>query len=100
MTWLLPTQIPTGGVIRSVVKLDQRDVRAYNRAYYHARRKAKIDRKPRTPEQRARERELFKARYNANPEKYRAIARENYWRHRDEYAAKARAYQAKKRGAA
>lgn len=92
MTWLLPTAdaIPTGGTVRSIVtEGEKRDLRAYNRAYYHAKRKGKRV-VVLTPEQRARRSAQQKARYHANPEHHRAIARANYWRHRDEYLAKAR----------
>lgn len=94
MTWLLPTAaaVPLGGEIRNVGRFDRR---AYDRAYYHAKRKGR--KQTYTPEQIARINERAKARYHANPERARANARANYWRHRDEYAAASRKRQAAKR---
>lgn len=88
MTWLLPSIaiIPTGGKVRSVGRFNRT---AYDRAYYHAKRKGK--RKQRyTPEQQARRKATTAARYYANLERERAKARARYWKHRDRYAAAAR----------
>lgn len=86
MSWIAPTvaDIPAGGQFRSEGEFNRR---AYDRAYYHAKRKGK-ERKPLTAEQKERRRIQARERYAANPEHMRALARANYWRHRDEYALK------------
>ena len=88
MTWLLPTvaDIPSAGEVRSVGRFDRR---AYDRAYYHAKRKARR-KQVYTPEQKARRRAQRAAAYVANIEHERALARARYWRNRDKYAAAAR----------
>lgn len=102
MTWLTPgIEILEGlaaAQIRTVGTGTTRSRRAYDRAYYHAKRKG-TPKPPLTAEQRARRAETQAARYRANPEKFKANARANYWRHRDEYAAAARERMQRRRSA-
>lgn len=87
MSWLTPiVKIPTGGKIRSVGRFD---ALAYQRAYYHAKRKLNGPQK-RTPEQKARRAERHREFYQQNIERMRALARARYWKHRERYAAAAR----------
>lgn len=96
MTWIIPTVPLPKGIVRSVIQeCGDFDRRAYARAYYHAVRKHKLVRKPLTAEQKARRTAKAKERYESNPQHFRALARANYWRHRDEYAAKSKARKSK-----
>lgn len=97
MSWLLPTtaSIPSGGSCRSVGKFNRR---AYDRAYYHAKRKGR--KQERTPEQKAARSAAQASRYRKRLEHMRALARANYWRHRDQYAAASRERQRRIRASA
>lgn len=86
MIWILPRhELPAGGAIRCVGKFNRT---AYDRAYYHAKRKGR--KQTYTPEQKARRAEQQMQRYYAKLERSRAAARARYWKHRDRYAAAAR----------
>lgn len=92
MTWLLPTKaaIPEAGTVRMVLEAG-RSVearRAYDRAYYHAKRKGKRKPPVLTPEQKERRRIQARERYRANPDHMRALARESYWRRKARTHAK------------
>lgn len=88
MKWLLPTiaDVPAGGQVRNVGRYDRR---AYDRAYYHAKRKGRRATKPYTPAQLERRRKQRMAGYYRNAERERANARARYWKNRDRYAAAA-----------
>ena len=96
LNWIFPTLdvLPFGGSIRSVGEFN---VRAYNRAYYHAKRKPR--RQTYSAEQLARRREQRAAAYKANIERERANARARYLRNRERYAAASRERQRKYRAA-
>lgn len=95
MSWILPNAaiIPAGGEIRSGGEFDRR---AYDRAYYHAKRKGK-PRPPLTEAQKARRRQTAREYYHRNIERVRANARANYWRHHETYAASSRERSRKRR---
>lgn len=97
MTWLLPTitEVPAGGEIRSVGRFNRR---AYDRAYYHAKRKGRV-KQAYTPEQLERRRAQRQQAYERRKEHERALARARYWRNRERYAAAARDRQRQKRAA-
>ena len=96
VSWILPTLaiLPAGGKVRSV---GRRDTRAYNRAYYHAKRKPR--RQAYSAEQLARRREQRAALYRRNEERERANARARYLRNSERYAAASRERQRKYRAA-
>ena len=96
LNWILPTLavLPTGGKVRSV---GRRDIRAYNRAYYHAKRKPR--RQTYSAEQLSRRREQRAAAYYRNIERERANARARYLRNSERYAAASRERQRKYRAA-
>lgn len=75
MSWLLPKAIPTGGTIRSVGEYNRT---AYDRAYYHAKRKPR--KQTYTADQKKRRADQYMARYWADPEHFRALGRAAYWR--------------------
>lgn len=96
MTWIMPTvTLPTGGTVRSVGSFNRK---AYDRAYYHAKRKPR--KQVYTPAQAERRNVQRLATYYRNLEQARADARVRYWKNRDKYAAtaklRARARRAKK----
>ncbi len=109
MTWILPSgPLPEGGRIRSVLNLasaeekaeaEREALRAYNRAYYHAKRKGK-PRKAQTPAQKARRAERERLRYARRREHYQALARSYYWKRRNKNAEAARLRMAVKRSKA
>jgi hypothetical protein len=95
--WLLPTiaDVPAGGQVRNVGRYDRR---AYDRAYYHAKRKGRRQAKPYTPAQLERRRKQRMAGYYRNADRERANARATrYWKNRERYAAAARERQRKLR---
>lgn len=85
MNWLMPLITLPRGRIRSVGRFDRK---AYDRAYYHTKRKGRV-KQAYTPEQLARRRESRRLAYYTNIERERANARVRYWRNRDRYAASA-----------
>lgn len=86
MSWILPSvRLPAGGKVRSVGKFNRK---AYDRAYYHAKRKPR--KQLRSPAQTARRNARQLALYHLNRERQRANARARYWKNRDKYAAAAR----------
>lgn len=78
MSWLLPSvQLPTGGRIRSEGRYDHL---AYQRAYYHAKRKPV--RRAYTTAQAAKRKAQRHALYHNNLERERANARARYWKYK------------------
>lgn len=86
MSWILPAvRLPAGGKVRSVGKFNRK---AYDRAYYHAKRKGR--KQTYTPLQSAQRNAQRREAYQHKLEKMRGDARARYWKHRDKYAAAAR----------
>lgn len=72
---------------------------AYDRWYYHAVRKPKGYKQSLSAAQKAKRNARQRQRYIDNPDHMRALARANYWRHREKYKEANRLREAAKRAA-